>query len=128
MINISDFIRGLTGFENKVVNEKIIPLEWVNDKGILERGWEQDDIIKLLEAMKESGLTFYYDEFNVNSDLIAALNKHNSNFSTNGYRNKIVSSIFKASNDIINLEHSSQLMNSNEFRNAADEIKSEEND
>ena len=54
--------------------------------------------------------------------------KHNSNFSTNGYRNKIVSSIFKASNDIINLEHSSQLMNSDEFRNAADDIESEEND
>ena len=127
MINISDFIRGLTGFENKVVNEKIISLEWINDKGILERAWEQDEIIKLLEAMKESGLTFYY-EFNVNSDLIAALNKHNSNSSTNGYRNKIVSSIFKASNDIINLEHSSQLMNSDEFRNAADEIKSEDDD
>ena len=128
MTNISDFIKGLAGFENKVVDEKIISLEWVNSNGILERAWEQDDIIKLLEAMKESGLTFYYDEFNVNSDLIAALNKHNSNSSTNGYRNKIVSSIFKASNDIINLEHSSQLMNSDEFRKAADEIESEEND
>lgn len=128
MTNISNFISGLKGFENKVIEGKIIPLEWVNNNGILERAWEQDDIIKLLEAMKESGLTFYYDEFNVNSDLIAALNKHNSNSSTNGYRNKIVSSIFKASNDIINLEHSSQLMNSDEFRNAADEIESEEND
>ena len=128
MTNISHFIAEVKGLENKVVDGKIIPLEWVNSNEILERAWEQDEITKLLEAMKESGLTFYYDEFNVNSDLITALNKHNSNSLTNGYRNKIVSSIFKASNDIINLEHSSQLMNSNEFRKAADEIKSEDDD
>ena len=76
--------------------------------------------------MKESGKTFFHTELNQDSSLIVELNKHNQKSSTKGYRNKIVSSIFKVSNDIVNLEHASQLMDSKEFRDIADEIRSED--
>ena len=126
-----DFVNFLiqNGFGNKInlFDGKIDPIYSI-DNGIKVVNWNQEEIINLLQIMKKSGKTFYYDDINKNSTLIEELNKHNRRSSTKGFRNKIVSSIFKVSNDIVNLEHSSQLMNSKEVRAVADNIRSEDGD
>ena len=115
-LDFDKFIQNL-GLELVKINENEEPVIDVSIK----------ELRLILQKMNEVGTSFHINENSSLFSLAMALNKHNVNSSSVGLRNKIVSNIFTVANDIKNLEHSNQLMNSNEFRREIDRVSPEVN-